>query len=265
MRPYGLTERQGRILAEAAQGSRVAVEELAAKFGVTPQTVRKDLNYLSARGLIARVHGGATAANSVSNTGYEERRGEAFLPKQAIARVAAELIPDNSSLIINIGTTTELVARALYSRLDLVVVTNNINVVNILSGSPRKEIRLAGGVVRQTDGAIVGEATVEFMNQFKVDNAIIGASALDEDGAVLDFDDREVAVARAIIQNARRTILVAHRAKFGRTAPVRICDIGRLSYFVTDQMPPAPFVRACEAGGCRIIVADDRHQGPGQR
>lgn len=264
MDPSGPRARQSQILAEAARGSRVAVEELAARFGVTPQTVRKDLNHLSARGLLSRVHGGATVANTVSNIGYEERRNQAFEAKQAIARVAAALVADNSSLIINIGTTTELVARALYNHTDLVVVTNNINVVNILSGSPRKEIRLAGGVVRQSDGAIVGEATVDFINQFKVDTAIIGASALDEDGAVLDFDDREVAVARAIIQNARRTILVAHREKFGKSAPVRICDIGRLDCFVTDLPPPEAFVRACEAGGCRIIVAGGtRGEGAG--
>ncbi len=254
MNQPGLSERQSLILAEAAKGEKVAVDALAELFGVSPQTVRKDLNVLSARGLLARVHGGATVANSVSNTGYEERRNLAFDAKQAIANLAAELIPDNSSLILNIGTTTEQVARALYARTDLVVVTNNINVVNILSGSPRKEIRLAGGVVRQSDGAIVGEATVAFINQFKVDAAIIGASALDEDGAVLDYDDREVAVARAIIANARRTILVAHGAKFERSAPVRICHVGQLDYFVTDEEPPARFLEACEAAGTEVLT-----------
>jgi DeoR family glycerol-3-phosphate regulon repressor len=256
VQPPGLTERQSAILAEAAKGARVGVEDLAVRFAVSPQTVRKDLNFLSARGLIARVHGGATVANSVSNTGYEQRRNEASDAKQVIARIAAELVPENSSLILNIGTTTEHVARALYTRQDLVVVTNNINVVNILSGSPRKEIRLAGGVVRQTDGAIVGEATAAFIDQFKVDTAIIGASALDEDGAVLDFDDREVAVARAIIRNARQTILVAHHEKFERRAPIRICDIGDLDCFVTDAEPPDGFVAACAAAGTRILTPD---------
>ncbi len=99
-------------------------------------------------------------------------------------------------------------AHALYDRRDLLVVTNNINVVNILSGSPPKEMILAGGIVRQSDGAIVGEEAVDFIRQFRVDFAVIGASALDEDGAILDFDMREVAVARAIVENARRTILV---------------------------------------------------------
>jgi DeoR family transcriptional regulator, glycerol-3-phosphate regulon repressor len=256
VQPLGLSQRQNRILAEAARGQMVVVEDLAEMFGVSPQTVRKDLNHLCARGLLARVHGGATVASSVSNVAYDERRNHSSESKQAIARIAADLVPANSSLILNIGTTTEHVARALYNRTDLVVVTNNINVVNILSGSPRKEIRLAGGVVRQSDGAIVGEATVAFINQFKVDLAIIGASALDEDGAVLDFDDREVAVARAIIENARESILVAHRQKFERTAPVRICDIGRLDYFVTDSEPPEQFVRACMAGGTRILTPE---------
>jgi DeoR family glycerol-3-phosphate regulon repressor len=256
MQPFGLSQRQNRILAEAARVQKVEVDALAELFSVSTQTVRKDLNDLCARGLLSRVHGGATVVSSVANVAYAERRGQALDAKQTIGRIAAGLVHPNTSLILNIGTTTEHVARALYPVEDLVVVTNNINVVNILSGSPRKEIRLAGGVVRQTDGAIVGEATVAFIQQFKVDLAIIGASALDEDGAVLDFDDREVAVARAILDNARKTVLVAHRGKFERTAPVRICDIGRLDYFVTDQEPPEAFVAACEAGGTEILTPE---------
>jgi DeoR family glycerol-3-phosphate regulon repressor len=175
--------------------------------------------------------------------------------KRLIGEAAARLIHDNSSLIVHIGTTTEQVARALWDRRNLVVITNNINVVNILSGSPAKELILAGGVVRQTDGGIVGEAAVEFIRQFKVDIAVIGASALDEDGAVLDFDYREVSVARAIIANARRAILVADHQKFERTAPVRICDISGIDVFVTDRDPPRRFREACRAAGVDIEVA----------
>ena len=151
-----LSERQSEILHRARSQGRVEVEALAAEFEVTTQTIRRDLNDLSLNGLLARVHGGAVPAARVANVAYAARRGVAAPEKRAIGQRAAEMIPDGCSLIVNVGTTTEEVARALVSRRDLVVITNNLNVVAILSGTPQKELILAGGVVRQTDGAIVG-------------------------------------------------------------------------------------------------------------
>ncbi len=250
-----LSSRQSDILATARSAGRVAVDRLAESFSVTPQTIRRDLNDLCNRGLLARVHGGAVPAHSVSNVAYETRRDLAARSKQQIGLAAAALIPDSCSVVINIGTTTEQVARALYDHRDLVVVSNNLNVINILSGSPRKELVLAGGTVRQSDGAIVGEAAVEFIRQFKVDYAIVGASALDEDGTLLDYDIREVSVARTIIANARRSILAADATKFGRSAPVRIAEISDMAAFVTDVSPPQPFAAICREHGVEIHLA----------
>ena len=255
-----ISERQNDILTAARTKGRVSVEGLAVAFAVTPQTIRRDLNELCQRGLLARVHGGAMPANSISNVGYEDRRHLFAAEKALIGAAAAAQIPDNSSLIINIGTTTEQVARALYHHRDLVVITNNINVINIMNGSPAKELILAGGVVRQADGGIVGEAAVEFIRQFRVDCAVIGASSLDEDGAILDYDYREVLVARAIIANARRTILVADHQKFERSAPVRICDLSQIDMFVTDRPPPARFRDACAANEVEVVVAENEHE-----
>jgi DeoR family glycerol-3-phosphate regulon repressor len=258
-----ISDRQNDILAAARSQGQVLVDNLAASFAVTPQTIRRDLNELCQRGLLARVHGGAMPANSVSNVGYDDRRHLFTAEKALIGAAAASHIPEKSSLVINIGTTTEQVARALYNHRDLVVITNNINVVNILSGSPSKELILAGGVVRQSDGGIVGEAAVEFIHQFRVDCAVIGASALDDTGAVLDYDYREVLVARAIIANARRTILVADHQKFERSAPVRICDLSQIDMFVTDRPPPMRFMDACGANEVEVVVAQEAGQGVG--
>jgi DeoR family glycerol-3-phosphate regulon repressor len=250
-----LSQRQTRILARARSLGRVEVEALAAEFDVTTQTIRRDLNELSLSGLLARVHGGAVLAR-VANVDYAERRAVATEGKRAIGHRAARMIPDGCSVIINIGTTTEEVARALADRRDLVVVTNNLNVVGILSGTPGKEIIITGGVVRQSDGAIVGDEAVEFIRKFKADFAIIGASALDEDGAIMDYDLREVAVARAIVANARRTVLVCDRMKFERSAPARICDVSDLHAFVTDAAPPRAFAEACARAGVQVAIAD---------
>lgn len=251
-----LTERQSRIMASARREQRVDVDALAREYDVTTQTIRRDLNELCLRGLLTRVHGGAMLRDTVKNVTYEERRSVAFDAKRAIGELASSLIPNSCSLIMNIGTTVEQVARGLYEHHELVLVTNNINIINVLSGSPDKELILAGGVVRQSDGAIVGEAAVEFIRQFKVDYAIIGASALDEDGSVMDFDIREVSVARAIIENARHTILAADHHKFERNAPVRICDMESVDTFVTDRTPPARFSQACVRAGTRIMTTE---------
>jgi len=256
-----LSDRQAEIMARARTEGRVLVDELAAAFAVTTQTIRRDLNMMSESGLLTRIHGGAVPATSVTNVDYAERRSLALAEKRAIARATAALIPDGCSLILNIGTTTEQVAHALRDRRDLFVVTNNINVANILSGTPAKDIVLAGGAVRQSDGAIVGNEAVEFIRKFRVDFAIIGASALDEDGSIMDYDVREVAVARAIATNARRTILVCDHHKFERSAPVRICDLSEIDDFVTDREPPRVFREACAREGVSIVVAaqDDDH------
>lgn len=245
-----------KTIVELAQSEgSVGVENLASHFGVTPQTIRRDLNELCERGLLTRMHGGARPPNSVANVGYDERRFDYADEKKRIGIAAASLIQRNISIIINIGTTTEEVARAIYDHRDLVVITNNLNVVNILRRSPAKEIIIAGGVVRQTDGGVVGEATTEFIRNFRVDLAVIGASAVAEDGVILDFDYREVSVTREIIKSAHKTMLVFDRSKFEKRAPVRICDVGDVDFVVTDAMPSDRFVRVCEESKTQIVVA----------
>ncbi|RVL90587.1 DeoR/GlpR family DNA-binding transcription regulator, partial [Sinorhizobium meliloti] len=230
-----LTGRQAEILELAKTEGRVLVEDLAQRFSVTPQTIRKDLNDLCDARVLNRIHGGAIFPSGKENVRYESRRQIAAAEKQAIGRAAAALIPDNSSLFINIGTTTEAVGEALLDHRELMIITNNINVANRLRVFPSIEVVIAGGVVRGSDGGIVGEAAVDFIKQFKVDFAVIGASAIDSDGALLDFDYREVKVAQAIIANARHVILVSDSTKFERTAPVRIGHISQVQTFITDR------------------------------
>ncbi|TWT10775.1 DeoR/GlpR family DNA-binding transcription regulator [Reyranella sp. CPCC 100927] len=254
MEPW--TPRQVDIVALARSRGRVSVEGLAEQFNVTPQTIRKDLNDLCDRGVLQRFHGGAILASGVANVGYEARRKLATEEKRRIGLRAAALIPDNSSLLINIGTTTEQVATALRGKQGLMVITNNAHVINILQGFDQIEIIVVGGVVRHSDGGIVGEAAVDFIRQFKVDYAIVGTSAIDEDGALLDYDYREVKVARAIMDCARQSILVADRMKFERTAPVRIGHLSQLDYFVTDAPLPARLHDICRNSDVQVEVAE---------
>ena len=150
-------------------------------------------------------------------------------------------------------------ARALVNHQGLLVITNNIHVATILMPRPGIEVILAGGMLRKSDGGIVGEAAAEFISQFKVDHAVIGASALDEDGAMLDFDYHEVRVAKAIMENARSVMLVADAMKFTRTAPVRIGHLSDVDVFVTDRTPPDPAVSYCRDQGVTLEIAHGLH------
>jgi DeoR family glycerol-3-phosphate regulon repressor len=246
-------QRHAAILELARTQNRVMVDALADHFGVSVQTIRKDLNTLCEQRQLSRVHGGATLPSGVENLEYEQRKRIAADAKADIGKAAAALIPNGASIFINIGTTTEAVSKALLDHDGLLVVTNNINVANRMRVYPRFEVVIAGGVVRPSDGAIVGEAAAGFFSQFKVDYAIIGASALDDEGALLDYDYREVKVSQAIIANARHVILVADGGKFSRTAPVRIAHIDQVGTYVTDHCPSDRFRTRCIAAGTTLI------------
>lgn len=250
-----LSPRQQQILALARQTGHVLVEDLSSRFDVTPQTIRRDLNELCEGRLLARTHGGAMLSSGVENVAYEARRVLSAQEKVIIGHHAAALIPNNCSLFINIGTTTEEVARALVHHQGLLVITNNIHVASILMPCPRIDVIVAGGMLRRSDGGIVGEQAVDFISQFKVDHAIIGASAIDDDGAMLDFDYREVRATKAIMGNARTVTLVADAMKFTRSAPVRIGHISDVDVFVTDQQPPDEIAELCRHRGVTVEIA----------
>lgn len=255
-----LTPRHSEIIQMAKDHGRVLVDHLANHFQVTPQTIRKDLNDLCEQRLLTRIHGGALFPSGIENLEYESRRKIAADEKDAIGKAAARLIPDNASLFINIGTTTEAVSKALLDHQGLMVITNNINVANRMRVYPSIEVVIAGGVVRGSDGGIVGEAAVDFIRQFKVDFAVIGTSAMDEDGALFDFDYREVKVSQAIIANARHVILVSDSTKFDRTAPVRIGHLSQVNSFITDRLTRPSIRQVCRDAGVTLIEAvEDSH------
>ena len=232
----------------------VTIEYLAGKFGVTPQTIRRDIKALDEKGAVRRYHGGAAALTSTENVAYTERKVLCRAEKQQIGRMVADRVPNNVSLFINIGTTTEEVARALIHHRGLRVITNNINVAIILSGNDNIEVFVAGGLVRQRDGGIIGPLTIDFLQQFRADFGIIGISGIDADGTLLDFDYREVRAARAIIDNSRQVFLAADHTKFGRNAMVRLGGLHEVDALFTDKPPPSAMNTVLEAADVRLYL-----------
>jgi DeoR family glycerol-3-phosphate regulon repressor len=249
-----LSARHREILDLAQQNGYLSVEELTRVFKVTSQTVRRDINELCAQGLLRRYHGGAVPGSSIENVNYSARQVLNHEEKIAIAQRLAQEIPDGASLFINIGTTTEEVAKALAEHRNLRVITNNLNVAALLSGNDKFEVIVAGGVVR-SDRGVIGESTIDFIRQFKVDYGIIGISGIDADGTLLDFDYREVRVAQAIIENARQIFLVADHTKFARSPMVRLCHISEVDAVFTDAPPPPEIQASLDEAKVKLFVA----------
>ncbi len=249
-----IEDRHNHIRTRAQADGKVAATALAAELGVAVQTIRRDLRQLCAAGVLERVHGGAVLPSGVSNIGYGDRRASNREAKIRIARRTAQLIPDNASLFLNIGTTTEAVAHALHAHRNLMVVTNNLNVANILAGNPTCDVVVAGGSLRRSDGGLVGDLAALAIDRFKVDFAVIGASAIDLSGDLLDFDPEEVRVSQQVIKAARATILVADRTKFARKAPVKIASLAQVDHFVTDGVPSEALISRCADWNTRISL-----------
>lgn len=237
-----INPRQLRLLDAVQSQNAITVEALADILGVTLQTVRRDVQKLADEHLLTRFHGGVRVPSSTTeNIAHQQRESLNAAGKARIAKAIAAQVPNNCALIINIGTTTEAVARALQQHHGLRVITNNLNVAAILSGNPSCEVIVAGGVVRPRDRGIVGETTVEFIRQFKVDIALIGISGIEVDGSLRDFDYREVKVAQTIIAHSREVWLAADHSKFNRPAMVELATLSQIDRLFTDASPPDPF------------------------
>jgi DeoR family transcriptional regulator, glycerol-3-phosphate regulon repressor len=249
-------DRQAEIVGLVGKRGFLTIEALAQQFGVTVQTIRRDVNVLASEGRISRYRGGAGLASSIENMEYERRQVVNLDAKQRIAAKVARDVPDRASLFINIGTTTEQAARALLSHQSLRVITNNLNVARILSENERCSIIMAGGKVRNRDGAVTGQTTREMFEQFRADIGIIGISGIDKDGGLFDFDLDEVLCTQAVMRNSRRVFLLADHSKFGRPALVKVGSIEQLSALYTDAPPPEPIAALLDEAGVTLQISD---------
>ncbi|WP_223271974.1 DeoR/GlpR family DNA-binding transcription regulator [Pandoraea pnomenusa] len=255
--PASLNPRQEALFDAVRRDGFLTVDELAVRFDVTPQTIRRDINFLAERKWVRRYHGGVGLPGGAENDAYDARQTQLADEKRRIAVRLAEQIPDHASLFINLGTTTEAVARALARHRGLRVITNNLHVAAMMSSYADAEVIITGGVVRARDQGVTGEATLDFIRQFKVDFGIVGISAIDADGTLRDFDYREVRVAEAIIAHSRTVFLAADHSKFGRPALVRLGHLSQIDALFTDRPVPPGMAQVIAEAGTLVHVADD--------
>ncbi|SFJ33817.1 DeoR/GlpR family DNA-binding transcription regulator [Jannaschia pohangensis] len=251
-----LTRRQQKILSLIEVQQRVRVDDLAADFATSPQTIRKDLQALEQLHHVVRFHGGATLVGGVEYTAPAQRETTAVAAKRAIGAATAGRVPQTCALFLNAGTTTAQVGQMLSGHKQVRVITDNVDLAAQIRGFPGLEVIVPGGAVRRSDGAILGAEAVDYIRQFRVDFAIIGAAALADDGTLLDYDLAEVQVCRAMMAQARHVLLALDSGKFGQSAPVRLGHLGQVHTLVTERLSQDWVAPLCAQHEVELILAD---------
>lgn len=228
-----LSERQGAILLAIEANGFVTIERLADQFGVSAQTIRRDVIAMDAEGLVQRFHGGAGARGDerTLRLGHEHKRSVAAGEKKRIAAKAAALVPDGSALFIDVGTTMEALAAALDEKNRLDVFTNS-TLVAMAFNPTRHNVHVLGGRLAGQDGSLTGEEVVLALRALRLDIALIGCSGIEPEGRVMDFDLSKIAIKRSALECARVSMLLAADAKFGKSARAEIAPLSAFDHVV---------------------------------
>ncbi len=250
-------QRHRRILAALATDPTVRISLLAAEFGVSSETVRRDIEALSRQGAVRRTYGGASVVHSGALPAVGQRESLAVAERMRIAAAAAELVEPGAVVMVDAGSTTARVARALMAGADPprgIVLTNSLSVAEVLGGSSSMRVLLCPGEFNPSERAVFGQDTTDFLDGFNADIALLGASGLTAEGPN-DLETRAVWVKRTMLERAARRVLLVDSGKFGRTHLERICGLGALTDVVTDSAPPPDLEAALERAGVRLTVA----------
>jgi DeoR family transcriptional regulator, fructose operon transcriptional repressor len=234
-------ERRRRILTSLERAPAITTDEFAAELGVSPETVRRDLIELERRGMLRRVHGGAAslARLAAEESAYSERVLEHAGAKRVIGAAAAALVVPGQTVVIDVGTTSLEVARALPHDLRATIATPSLLVAAELSARPHVQVLVAGGRVRAGDLACSGAEATGFFRDLHADIAFLGSGAVSPEAGLTDYHRDEVPTKRVIIAHAQRVLVLADSSKFDRSAPYRVCDLSDLDGIVTDASLPA--------------------------
>ena len=251
-------ERQQAIATLVTERGRLAVTAVAEQFGVTTETVRRDLALLERAGMLRRVHGGAVPAGALTlvETGLHERHGTRTEAKRAIAAAALDLLPRrDGSVLLDGGTSTAALADVLPADRRLYVATNSVPIAARLSASPAVTLHVLGGRVRGLTQTAVGDATVRAMEDLRVDVAFLGANGITPGHGFSTPDEVEAATKRAMVRSAQRVVVLADSSKLGREHLVRFASVEDVDVLVTDRAADPGVVAELETTGMEVLVA----------
>jgi DeoR family transcriptional regulator, fructose operon transcriptional repressor len=255
------TQRRQAIIAQVREQAAASAEDLSRQFGVSVETIRRDLRVLQERGLLERVYGGATRPSGRSTEGsFAIRSSRNVDRKRAIAALAASVVEPEETVVIDVGTTALEVARALPASFRGRVLTNSVPAAMELSARSDVELLLCGGQVRPGDGACAGAHAEAFFSEFYADRAFLGSGGVHPEAGLTDYYPAEVAVRRTIIGHTAMTYVLADSSKLGEIAVHRVCMLDRITAVLTDDAENSAAFAALAAADVRLLRAQVAEQ-----
>ncbi|MDR0395673.1 MAG: DeoR/GlpR family DNA-binding transcription regulator [Oscillospiraceae bacterium] len=250
-------ERRARILSRLTGAGNVLVSELSREYGVTEETIRRDLDRLEREGFAKRTYGGALRVGGAqAELPYQIRRQTFVQSKRAMAELIAERIPDGESVALDASTSALFVSRALASRRRLSLVTNSMEILTELSGKADWTIIATGGTLNGSALSFAGPQAERAIGEFHVRLAVMSCKGLDARTGFTDTNESDASVKRAFIACAERTAFLVDSSKFGRSAFSRIAGLEGAAWIVTDAAPPEPWPGLLREKGIELIMPE---------
>lgn len=251
------TERRHEIVQLALADGRVDVPELARRFAVSDVTIRADLKLLNDRGILVRTRGGALASNRVlRELSLAEKASEGAGIKRKLAERACDFIQSGDSLILDSGTTTAEIAKQLDRFERLSVMTNGLNVAQILATMSGVEVMITGGTLRKKSQSFFGRHAEESLSRYHFDKLILGVDGFDLNAGITTHFEHEAVLNRRMCEAAKRIIVVTDSSKFDRAGLHKIRGFGEIDVLVTDAGIPDKFANALENCGVRLSIVE---------
>ncbi len=257
-----LTSRQRTILEAARADGTVRIGELAHQMGVSLETIRRDIKPLVKGGSLIKHHGAVSPAAFAGEAPFERRLRENSAEKREIARLAAELISDGDSVMLDTGTTTSILARELLQKTGLTIVTNSSDIARTLATVNGNKVYMAGGELRGDNGAAFGRTAIEFVSNFSVRHAIISIAAVDTATGLMDHQLAEAEFARTVLSCGQKRTVVTDHTKFSRSALVKVCGFDGFDLLITDKEPPPAAAEQMRAGSAKYCTASTHEEHP---
>jgi DeoR family glycerol-3-phosphate regulon repressor len=251
MRPR---HRQAEIAELVCRSGGVSVDDLATKFHVSQETIRRDLGQLAEFGLVEKVHGGARRSRLLIEGTFQERMADNPAAKEKIAGKLLQLIGPGDTLFIDTGSTTLVCAQRLSAIPRLSVITNSTRIAHVLrSGAGRAEVHLVGGAYRADNGQTLGPIAIDQIRGFQADHAVISVTALDAAAGATDASIDEMHIARAMSERSSRIYVVADSSKFQCRAAYRVCELKDIDVLVSDRRPDPGLTAALESANVKLL------------
>jgi DeoR family glycerol-3-phosphate regulon repressor len=253
-------KRQSEILNVVRQQGTCSITDLAEVLAVSTETIRRNIQPLIESGAVLRFHGGIMIPEQLDEPPFQKRMQVNRDAKRMIAGMVRDVVRDGDSLILDNGTTAAYVADALAQHSRLLVVTHSVAIASRLASRNGNRVFIAGGELSE-DASVFDSSAVDFLSKFQVKYAFLSVGGITRAGELVDFHLFEADFAQAAMRQAQETWAITDRSKFGREAPIKVCELSAIDVLACDGDPPPEFAARCLRAGVRIVTPG--MQGPG--